>query len=251
MPKPRIVLFSGELRNCPCYDTIFNSDFETASAASETDFLASIRQKNADAAIVCLCSADKEGVDVLVRLHALSGPLPVLVCSRSLNPHFVQTAARQGVNRFLRCTMRREEIQDVLFEAIQQGGLREWLESCYPGSLDFSPCIRRLIDEIVHTFPHRVHENEMARRLGISQSWLQKLCRRAFRKSYTRLIRRIRVHQALRLMNRTALDNTEIALHLNYSEESSLARDFRKESGYTPSAARQLLARRSPEELLL
>ncbi len=39
MPKPRIVLFSGELRNCPCYDTIFNSDFETASVASETDFL--------------------------------------------------------------------------------------------------------------------------------------------------------------------------------------------------------------------
>lgn len=58
MPKPRIILFSGELRNCPCYDTIFNSDFETASVASETDFLASIRQENADAAIVCLCSAD-------------------------------------------------------------------------------------------------------------------------------------------------------------------------------------------------
>jgi AraC-like DNA-binding protein len=52
-------------------------------------------------------------------------------------------------------------------------------------------------------------------------------------------------------MKYTSLDNTEIALHLNYSEESSLARDFRKEFGFSPNEARQLLAKQTPRELLL
>lgn len=90
----------------------------------------------------------------------------------------------------------------------------------------------------------------MAAQLGISVRTLQKHCRDAFGKTYTRLLRRIWIYQALRLMQQTKFDNTEIALHLNYTEETNLARDFHKELGYNPSEARRLLLRYSPEELL-
>lgn len=52
-------------------------------------------------------------------------------------------------------------------------------------------------------------------------------------------------------MQKTTLDNVEIAQQLNYSEESSLARDFRKELGYSPTEARKRLTVQSPGALLL
>ncbi len=146
--------------------------------------------------------------------------------------------------------MEEAKIKDVISEAIRRGGLKEFMASCYPGSFAVSPHVRKMIDEIIHAFPHRLHESEMARRLEISRSWVQKLCRQAFGLTFTRLMRRIWVHQALRLMQHTNLDNVEIAVQLNYSEESSLARDFRKELGYNPTEARQRLAEQSPEALL-
>ncbi len=53
------------------------------------------------------------------------------------------------------------------------------------------------------------------------------------------------------MMQHTNLDNTEIALQLNYSEESNLARDFRSELGYSPTEARRRLIQHTPEELLI
>ena len=105
-------------------------------------------------------------------------------------------------------------------------------------------------DIIIHAFPHRLQENDMARQLGVSRSWLHKLCQRAFGITYTQLLRRIWIYQALNMMRDSNLDNTEIALRLNYSEESSMARDFRKELGCSPSEARLRLTTQSPEEIL-
>ena len=116
-----------------------------------------------------------------------------------------------------------------------RGDLHEFLQICCPGGLATSPHVRKMIDEIAHSFPRRLQEAEMCKRLKISQRWLQKLCRQAFDQTYTCLKRRIWIHQALRMMRDTDLDSTEIAMHLNYSEESNMARDFRNELKYSPS----------------
>lgn len=140
--------------------------------------------------------------------------------------------------------------QEIIIEAILHGGIKEFLDTCYPGSFSLSPHIPKIIEEVIDAFPHRMSEAEISGRLGISRSWLQKLCRQAFDQSYSQFMRRIRVHQALRLMRHTNLDNTEIALFLDYSEESNLARDFRKVLGYSPTRARRYLPGHTPEELL-
>lgn len=84
-----------------------------------------------------------------------------------------------------------------------------------------SPHVRRMITEIIQIFPNRISETEMAERLGMRQSWLQKICRKTFSISFQRLRRFIRLYKALRMMKHTNLDNTEIALQLNYSDESN------------------------------
>ena len=251
MSKPKLILYSQALACCNCYEQIFNTEFDTLATDIEGEFIKKIHQEEADLAVVCFCSAKKKDAKALLRLEALSGPLPVLTCSKALNPEFISSAARQGIDCFLLCDMDKEKIRHLIYEALEGGGLREYLESCCPGNLTSSLYVRKMLDEIVHAFPHRLSAEELAKKLGITRRWLHDICKKAFGKTYRRVIRRIWIHQALRMMQNTALDNTEIALQLNYSEESSMARDFRKELGYDIKEARHRLANRTPEELLI
>jgi transcriptional regulator GlxA family with amidase domain len=76
------------------------------------------------------------------------------------------------------------------------------------------------------------------------------VCQQAFDKTFTHLVRRVWVYQALNMMKNTDLDNTEIAFQLHYTDASSLARIFRKELGYSLSEARKHLIENSPMEIL-
>lgn len=250
MPKPKLIIFSPKISGCSCWERLFNTEFEANPVRSEIDFIKKAREEIIDAAVICFCSAQESDITKFVQLEAIAGSIPVLTCSENLNFDFIKNAARQGVNRFLQCTMEKEAIQDIVFEAIKYGGLKEFLESYYRESLSSSPHVRRIVNELVHSFPQRLSVTELSQRLGIGRSWLHRICQQVFRRSYSQFIRQIWVYQALRMMKQTGFDNTEIALHLNYSEESSMARDFRKELGITPSAARLHLAQKTPEQLI-
>lgn len=251
MAKRKLILYLKEQPDCPCCDRIFNTEYETSMAYSEEEFFANMHNVPADAAVVCFCSAREEDIENVLRLDALTGPLPVLTCSRTLNPDFIRKAAQRGAARFLMCNMGAEKIHDIIHDAIRDEGLHEYLTSRWPDSLASSPYIRKLIDTIIQVFPHRMQVHEFAERLGIDRGWLHKLCKQAFGKPPTALQRHVWVHQALRMMQHTNLDNTDIAFQLCYSEESSMARDFHKELGYGPTEARQRLTQQTPEELLL
>ena len=146
--------------------------------------------------------------------------------------------------------MRPDKILDIVDDAIRKTGLREYFKLRWPNSLDSSPHISKLVDEIIRFFPQRMKVEELAAKLGINRSWLHKLCKESFGRSLTALMRHIWVYQALYMMQNTNLKNLDITMQLNYSEESSMARDFRKELGFCPTEARKRLNERSPEELL-
>jgi hypothetical protein len=129
MPKNTLILFCQHLPHCPCHDEIFSSEFDTQVTASEEEFLERIKRVEADAAVVCFCSAAEEDVEHLLSLDAAAGPLPLLTCSKTVNPDFVAAAAKRGVSRFLLCTMGGEKIRDLVYEAEQEGGLRDFLHS--------------------------------------------------------------------------------------------------------------------------
>lgn len=250
MAKQKIILYSKELPDCPhCYK-IFNIEYETWIADTEEKFFTKLQNVPADAAIMCFCSAREEDVENVLRLDALTGPVPVLTCSKILNPEFIRKAAQRGAARFLTCDMVVEKIRDIINDAIRDNGLKEYVEERWPGSLDSSPYIRKLLDEIIHIFPHRMKVEEFAKRLGIDRGWLYKLCKEAFGIPFTALLRSIWVHQALCMMQHTNLANMEIALQLDYSEESCMAREFRKELGCSPNEARKRLTEQIPEEFL-
>ena len=200
--------------------------------------------------MLCFCSASEKDGDELARLQSLAGPIPVIACSKSLMTDFVREAARKGVSHFISCGWDRASISGEISEAMRRGGITELLESCYPNALNDSPYAHKILNAIARAFPHRISERELSRQLGLSERWLRTLSRQAFNNTFGQLMRRVWVHQALRMMEHTDLDNTEIALHLNYSEESSMARDFRKELGCGCNEARKRLTKHTPIDLL-
>lgn len=250
MLKPQLILYSKELSSCSCYTRIFNHEFEIIATSTEEEFLQKSKNTKANVAVLCFCFAEEQDVKELSRLEALTGPLPVLACTKRYNPNFIRLAAQKGIDNFLLCNMEENTIRDLIFTAIRGTGLRRFLESSYLGKIASSPYPDKIIDEIVQEFPHRLTTKELAKRLGITSRRLQMVCKQTFGKSYTNFIRRILVYQALNLMKNTNLDNSEIAFQLNYSDESSLARIFRKELGYNPTRARKELITLSLEELL-
>jgi len=189
--RQKLIIYSWELQNCPHYSRIFNSEYEIIIPKTETEFFNSIHNLSVDAAIICFCSALVDDVNKLVRLQALSCPVTVLTCSKILNPEFIRKATQRGVGRFLLCNMEREKIRDIINDAIRDRGLKEYFRSRWPNSLESSPHISKLVNEIIYVFPRRLEVKELAERVGIDRGWLHKLCKQTFGRPPTSLIRRI------------------------------------------------------------
>lgn len=245
-----LVRYCRENPGCNLVDGLLGRDFEIRVAGSEAEFSRRVRDTRAEAAVACFCSAREASGDELGRLVAGAGPLPLVACCRTFDPSFVHIAASRGVTHFLLCGMEPKELRRFVLRVMRLGGLRGFLTSRCRDGPRLSPHVTRLIDEIVQAFPRQVPIGDCSRRLGITARRLQAICQDAFGRSYTRLLRQIRVHQALTAMRNTRLDNTQIALWLRYEEGGSLARIFRKELGCSPSEARRRLASTTPEALL-
>ena len=249
MAGPKVIVYSHELPDCPRYKVIF-ANFEIVIAESEEDFSEKMRSLPADAAVVCFCSASEKDLADVLRLEAIAGAVPLIACCKAAGTDFMRQAAQQGFSRLFFCTQEANKMAELIYDIIRRGGLKEHIQKFWPGSFETSPHVGKLIDEIIHAFPFRLQVQELARRRKRGRGWLLKLCKGAFNRSPCELVRHLWVYQALRLMQHTDLDNTEIALQLAYSDESSMARDFGKELGYSPSEAKQRLMNNTPEELL-
>ena len=252
MSKPKLIIYNQKSPGCSCFENIFNSEFMTELVGTPEQLLSKMKTYNPDAVVKCYCRAREKDVPELLRLDALTNLTPLIACFQTGSSEFVCTAAHSGAEYFLSCSWDRIKIVKVILEAIQYGGIKKFFKICYPDSFAFSshPHIRKIINIIADTFPRKLNENEFAEQLGISTRWLRTLCKQAFKIKFNKLMRRIWIYQALRIMQLTNFDNTEIALLLNYSEEGSMARDFNKELGYSPTEARKLLANHIPEEML-
>jgi len=174
--------------------------------------------------------------------------LPLVICTKIPNPKFIRKAAQKGLDHFVFCTMSNADIQAVITEAVERNGLRVFIESLKKREA-YSPYTSKICYGLLHSLPSMPRIGELADNLGISIRWTQTIIRESFGMTFTRLTRKVLVYRALNLMKHSGLDNTEIAMTLDYQDENSLSRIFRKELGYPPTAARKKLVNSSPEVL--
>lgn len=164
MLRPKIVLLAQNFSRCQCYHGIFHAEFEVHSIDTEEVFVKTIKAGDADAVVICFCSAGEQETDHFLSVVSHASHLPVLTCTKKFDSDFIRLAVQHGADRFLLCTMKAEKIQGLVLEAIQGGGLKEFLQSCCLGTV--SP-IRAQNDRRDHScFPPPVARERNGPALG-------------------------------------------------------------------------------------
>lgn len=249
LSRSRILLYVHESVNCTRLRRVFNHHFDLEVVYSRDQFLSKANNNSIDLGVLCYCYANEQDLYEVVGLKNKTSHIPVLVSTKFPNPEFIAKGARLGLEHFLLCEMPVDRIKSSIEMCIETHGMLLFVNNLVLQKAQ-SPYTSKIVRAIHHALPGHPDVSELAELLDISQRWLQVLIRRIFGLTYTKLIRKITIYQALNLMKNTNLDNTEIALKLRYSEENSLYRIFNKELGISPSSARKQLIHKNPEELL-
>ena len=249
MSQFKTLIYVHDKSSCSRLHQIFNHDFKLTVTYNREEFLDQAINKDMDIGILCCCFAREEELNTLLELKEKASPLPFIICSKIPNPDFISRGAKKGLDHFILCNMPREKVRARIQTVIKNDGLRVFIKNHVNPDI-YSPYTQKIITEILHILPKQLKITELSKRLGISSRWTQSLFRKIFGMTYTKLMRRIHIFQALNLMKNTQLDNTEIALKLTYSDENSLYRIFQKELGYSPTQARRQLLNNAPEDLL-
>lgn len=261
----KIFIYKHNEVNCKCLLELLSDEYELhsitpANSLKKTNSLpqhkTTVKSKimappQADAVIICLNHPDKIETKKQLRITPAASLIPRFCCVKNLNVKLIHQAIDKGFERFITAEMQVEEIKNIINNEIQRTEIIKFFNKRFPGCFERTPYAKKILDIIVEVFPQRINEDEMTVKLNISKKWLQKECKKAFNFGYIKLCRIIRVYKALLLLEKTDFDNTEIALQLNYSEEGSMARDFRKELNITPNEARKKLLAYPPEQLFI
>lgn len=247
--KLKLIFYYNKIQNCKCIDELLKDKFDIHTEVSETSLGKTLQRSTADAIVFCFGSTVKNKRGEFRKIESLTGHLPLLPCTNRLDHDFFLEAVEMGIHKFLSPEMQTERIIEIVQDAINKNELEIFIGRIFPGYFEKSKYGKRIVTTMIRIFPQRLSEEEVSDELGISRVWIQRECKKAFNITYIQLARLLRVYQAARLMHRTHLDNNQIAICLNYSEESSMARDFRKVLHLSPTEARKKLFDYAPDRL--
>ncbi len=127
--------------------------------------------------------------------------------------------------------------------------IKKFFEENFPCNSKNLPYIDNVKDIILKSFPHCCTEEEISEKIKRDKKTVQRLFINAFGIKYKQLIETLRIYCAIELLYNTSLDYTDIASLLNYSDLSSLDRDFNKVIGLPPGETRRELNNLSPNLL--
>jgi AraC-like DNA-binding protein len=251
--KYKLLFYVPENNTCKCICSLLEKEFSVHRYTNEDPFLEKLRQSldvdKKSVGIICLNNGDSNKIKEFLRIESFTGSVPVFCCTRELKADFMLQAIRKGIRRFLSPGLKIEIVNSLVNEEIERDILTEFVELSFPGCFARTVYARKILNIIINNFPVRLAEKDMANDLDISIDWLQDRCKKTFLIPYTHLKQTIWVYAALRLLYRTGLDTTTIALQLKYSDLSSMDRDFRKVLGKPPHKMKIELQGANPEKL--
>lgn len=237
----KLLFYCPVVKNCNCFRKLIENNYTITTCATEKSFLKSLKKRNPDAGIICLYNSGENEINEFLRLELNASKVPLISCTKELEADFITKATQKGIHRFLSAKTETGTIITLIDDVIKKGDLINFIEQIFPACFDKITYAKKIIAKIIEKFPHRISEDEIAKEINVSARWVYQQCKKAFDVTYIELIRIIWVYQAIRLIEKTDLDNNEIAIMLNYTEESNMARDFRKVLGINPTEVRKNL----------
>lgn len=105
--------------------------------------------------------------------------------------------------------------------------------------LRYSAHLSRAVRSIHERYRESISLAEVAREVGVSGGYLQRLFRKELRTTYVGYLREVRLREARRLLSRTRLPIAEVAAEVGFEDPSYFALIFRRWSGMTPREYRE------------
>jgi transcriptional regulator GlxA family with amidase domain len=101
------------------------------------------------------------------------------------------------------------------------------------------PALRNISGFVMEHLAEPLSVQQLARALGLSSRSLSRLCSEHFGEAPAALVRRLRIEEARRLLEETALPLKEITARTGIGDESTFWRLFTRRLGVTPAAYRE------------
>ncbi len=128
-----------------------------------------------------------------------------------------------------------EELCRVLTEALD-----DFIEGiCLHGFNRSNTHVGRALDYIAAHYMKRLRLRDVARAAGISPYRLAHLVKENTGQSVIQIVQRVRIQNAVRLLERTDLSSAAIAYEVGYGDQSYFIRHFKRVMGVTPARYRR------------
>ena len=101
-----------------------------------------------------------------------------------------------------------------------------------------NPVLHRIVDHIGASYGKKIPVQEMAARVGISASTVERLFRSTFGISPLKYVKKVRLHAACKMLRSTNKSLATIAEECGFTDPTSMSRDFRQELKINPRAYR-------------
>ncbi len=110
MPEKNIIVYKKAKNRTDCIGDL-NHDFFIDLTFSKDEFVKEVKAENYNAGIICLSLSDQKRIEQLFVPDEFLAPINILSCTETLDPEFINTASKYGINRFLDITPLRERIK--------------------------------------------------------------------------------------------------------------------------------------------
>lgn len=113
-------------------------------------------------------------------------------------------------------------------------------EECYrlPEVAGISGNFKELIEYLENNYMLQMKMGDVAKRFNISESYCTQLCQKYYQMGYSRILTKIRMENALRLLKNEKLEIKEIAVLAGFDDYAYFNRKFKKYFNMTPNQMR-------------
>lgn len=234
----RVLVYDGEKEIGHLSD--LRHEFELMPATTPESLQELIIEVPIDAVLIHFQILSQRQIIWIEKLNGLASRLPTIIFSDEWEPDAVRHCGKLGIHTVLDCAEGYEKKLAAISSAARFGGFRQLLADAEKPLISLSPRMRRVFELILGSFPNVQSICELSASIRTHRRCLEREFRKTFGLSYVQFIRVLCMYESWRLMQYTDLDNSEIALSLQYREETHFARDCRKVFGLNPTQMREL-----------
>jgi YesN/AraC family two-component response regulator len=209
------------------------------------------RSGKIDLAVIEYRLPDMTGIDAMREIKDIAPSVPVIIVTAYGDEDVAVEAFRSGARDYLKKPFSISELSTKIdfylaLRHADQQRRKNILPLAEPGAPPLSVTLSRYhkIQQAVRfindNFRTTIRLDDVARKAGMSPAHFSRIFKQVMGMSYQDYLNRRRITKARNLLRTSALNITEIALSLGFSDPTGFGRNFKKLTGHTPSAFRRL-----------